>query len=265
MGKHRKARVAKLNRTLAIGAVAGATAMGFGALSSVNAPEAHADWWALIAGPGSGNASGNDTLAGNGTGNGNGNFGNNNLFIGGQNGNGNTTQTTWGAGNNMNTQTNLFSPVTGGSATNNGNVTATGGSSTATSSPTTTGNDNNTGQALGNNTATSTAGNVGGALAQGTGGSNTSTQTQTAISYQQRKCNCHQHQPAGGCGSALVPATTEAEVPSGTGGSQTNARRSTRKPPTQTADGSTNCDQPADRGVCCHCQRQHDADQPDQW
>ncbi len=120
MGNHRKIRSAKLNRTLAIGAVAGATAIGFGALSSVNAPAAHADWWALIAGPGSGNASGNDTLSGNGTGNGNGNFGNNNLFIGGQNGNGNTTQTTWGAGNNMNTQLNLLSPVTGGSATNTG-------------------------------------------------------------------------------------------------------------------------------------------------
>lgn len=138
-GKHHKSRSAKLNRTLAIGAVAGATAIGLGALSSVNAPAAHTDWWALIAGPGSGNASGNDTLSGNGTGNGNGNFGNNNVFIGGQNGNGNTTQTTWGAGNNMNTQFNLLSPVTGDSAINTGNVTATGGSSTATSSPTTAG------------------------------------------------------------------------------------------------------------------------------
>ena len=86
-------------------------------------------------------------------GSGNGNFGNNNLFIGGQNGNGNTTQTTWGAGNNMNTQLNLLSPVTGGSATNTGNVTATGGSSTATSSPTTTGNGTITGNVLGQNTA----------------------------------------------------------------------------------------------------------------
>ena len=158
MGTHRKARVAKLNRTLAIGAVAGATALGFGALASVNAPEAHADWWALIAGPGSGNASGNDTLAGNGTGNGNGNFGNNNLFIGGQNGNGNTTQTTWGAGNNMNTQLNLLSPVTGGSATNNGNVTPPAAPAPRrprrpprVTAPT-------SGNALGTNTATSTAG-----------------------------------------------------------------------------------------------------------
>ena len=59
MANHRKVRSAKLNRTLAIGAVAGATAIGFGALSSVNAPAAHADWWALIAGPGSGNGSSN--------------------------------------------------------------------------------------------------------------------------------------------------------------------------------------------------------------
>ena len=179
MAKHRKSRVAKLNRTLAIGAVAGATAIGFGALSSVNAPEAHADWWALIAGPGSGNGSGNDIGNGNLAGNLNGNMGDNNMFIGGQNGNGNTKQTTWGSGNNMNTQFNLLSPVTGGSATNTGNVTATGGASTATSSPTTTGNGTITGNVLGNNTATATSGNVGGALAQGTTGSNTSTQTST--------------------------------------------------------------------------------------
>ena len=110
MGKHRKSRVAKLNRTLAIGAVAGATAIGFGALSSVNAPEAHADWWALIAGPGSGNGSGNDIGNGNLAGNLNGNMSDNNMFIGGQNGNGNTKQTTWGSGNNMNTQFNLLQP-----------------------------------------------------------------------------------------------------------------------------------------------------------
>ncbi len=244
MGKHRKARVARLNRTLAIGAVAGATALGFGALSSVNAPEAHADWWALIAGPGSGNASGNDTLAGNGTGNGNGNFGNNNLFIGGQNGNGNTTQTTWGAGNNMNTQLNLLSPVTGGSATNNGNVTATGGSSTATSSPITTGNGNITGKVLGNNTATSTAGNVGGALAQRDGGSNTSTQTQTASPTNNGNANCHQqlkHRVAAAPASVL--AATEAEVATGTGGEQTNAALNTATTTQTTGGYHRNCDQ----------------------
>ena len=47
MGTHRKTRTAKLNRTVTVGAVAGATAIGFGALSSMTAPTANADWWIL--------------------------------------------------------------------------------------------------------------------------------------------------------------------------------------------------------------------------
>ena len=65
----------------------------------MNAPEAHAHWWALIAGPGSGNASGNDTGNGNRAGNLNGpSMNDNSVFIGGQNGNGNTTQMHLGSG-----------------------------------------------------------------------------------------------------------------------------------------------------------------------
>src|SRR5215218_6733471 len=124
MGNHRKSRSAKLNCTLAIGA----TAIGFGALSAMTAPVAQADWWDLFG----------DPLGGSGSGDLNGNLSNNNLILGSQNGNGNTNQMTWGAGNNMNTQLNLFSDVTGGSAINNGNTAATGGGSTATASPTTT-------------------------------------------------------------------------------------------------------------------------------
>ena len=98
MGKHRKTRAArtpaKLNRTCAICAIAGAA--GFGLISL--APTAFADnssddgWWL---------GSGNNTPIGN-------------------NGNGNTSQNGAFNGNVMNNQLNLLSPVIGGTAVNAG-------------------------------------------------------------------------------------------------------------------------------------------------
>jgi len=86
MSKHRKTRKSpvpvKLNRAIAIGAVAG-SAIGFGALMTVNSPTAYADtdssWWLLT---------GNNTPIASG----------NNLVIG-TNGNGNSNQLALGTGN----------------------------------------------------------------------------------------------------------------------------------------------------------------------
>ena len=64
MGTHRNSHSAKLNRTLAFGAVAGATAIGLGALAAMTAPAAQADWFGGASRLGSGNASGNDLLEG---------------------------------------------------------------------------------------------------------------------------------------------------------------------------------------------------------
>lgn len=122
MGTHRNSQSAKLNRTLAFGAVAGATAISLGALSTMIAPAAQADWFGGASGFGSGNASGNETFAGNGNGNGNGNFNNNIYMLGGVHGNGNVNQSTWGAGNTINNQLGLgfLNPVIGGIAVNAG-------------------------------------------------------------------------------------------------------------------------------------------------
>ena len=121
MGTHRKTRTAKLNRTVTAGAVAGATAIGFGALSSMTAPTANADWWVL-----------SDILNDNGNDNGhNRAVTDNNTLIAATNGNGNVNQQTWGAGNNINNQLNQFSPVIGGAAANVSVTAAVGGSSIA--------------------------------------------------------------------------------------------------------------------------------------
>ena len=98
MGNHRKPRAArtpaKLNRTCAICAIAGAA--GYGLISL--APIAMADntsedgWWF---------GSGNNTPIGN-------------------NGNGNTSQNGAFNGNIMNNQANPFSPIIGGTAANGG-------------------------------------------------------------------------------------------------------------------------------------------------
>src|SRR4051794_1620752 len=113
MSKHRKTckspMPVKLNRAIAIGAVAG-SAVGFGALLTANSPMAYADtdssWWLL---------SGNNTPIASG----------NNLVIG-TSGNGNSNQLALGTGNILNAQVNLFSlgvatvanaaPATGGAA-----------------------------------------------------------------------------------------------------------------------------------------------------
>ncbi|MGV0816266.1 hypothetical protein ABQF34_30335, partial [Mycolicibacterium boenickei] len=100
MSTQRKSLTARLNRALAIGAVAGAAAVGFGALSSVNAPMAQADWWAWM----NGDTNTNDNGKGNAIGNGN--LSGNNVVVGAQNGNGNAQQQTWGSGNVANNQLN---------------------------------------------------------------------------------------------------------------------------------------------------------------
>ncbi len=103
MGTHRRSQPAKRNRTLTVGAVA----IGFGALAAISAPAAQADWFGLLNGPLSGNGSGNGTFSGNGNGNGNGNFTDQNQYLGGVHGNGNTNQSTWASGNSINNQVNL--------------------------------------------------------------------------------------------------------------------------------------------------------------
>src|SRR5688500_5434446 len=165
MGTHRKSQAVRRNRALTVGAIA----IGFGALSAVAAPAAQADWWALLNGPGSGNASGNDTGNGNANGNLNRNLSNNNYVLAGQNGNGNTNQTTWASGNSINNQLSLglLNPVVGGIAINAGATAAVGGFSTAIAAPITAGNGNNVGLTLGLNPATAISANVGAALAAG--------------------------------------------------------------------------------------------------
>ena len=138
MGTHRNSHSAKLNRTLAFGAVTGATAIGV-AVAAMTAPAAQADWFGGASGLGSGNASGNDLLEGNGNGNGNNNYNQNNQYLGGVHGNGNTNQTTWGSGNTINNQLSLgfLNPVVGGIAINASVTASIGGFSTAIAAPVT--------------------------------------------------------------------------------------------------------------------------------
>ena len=101
MNKHRRTR----NRAIAVSAIASG-AIGFGALSMVASPAAHADWWLL---------SGNDTLSHNGT-----------PIVIGTNGNGVSNQNAIATGIIGNAHFNLFSlgvatvtnaaPATGGAA-----------------------------------------------------------------------------------------------------------------------------------------------------
>jgi hypothetical protein len=185
MGTHRNSHSAKLNRTLAFRsvAVAGATAIGLGALSTMIAPLAQADWFGGASGFGSGNASGNDILEGNGNGNGNNNYNNNNQFVGGVHGNGNVNQSTWAAGNTINNQIGLgfLNPVIGGIAINAGITASIGGFSTAFSAPVTALNGTNIGATLALNAATSASANLGAAVGLGLGGSNVGLQIPVAI------------------------------------------------------------------------------------
>lgn len=152
----------KLRHTMAAGVFAGATALGFGALSALAAPAAHADWWFLND---VGSKNGNDLASEN--------LDANNTIIGATNGNGNTEQTaSWGNGNIANRQSNVMSPVVGGVAINAGATAAVGGSSIATDVPVAAGNSNNLGGTLGLNPSTALAGNAGGAVGAALGGSN---------------------------------------------------------------------------------------------
>ncbi len=171
MGTHRNSHSAKLNRTLAFGAVAGATAIGLGALSTLIAPAAQADWFGGASGLGSGNASGNDLFFGNGNGNGNGNFNDQNQYLGGVHGNGNVNQTTWASGNTINNQLGVgfLNPVVGGIAINAGATASIGGFSTAISAPVTALNGTNIGATLALNAATSASANLGAAVGLGSG------------------------------------------------------------------------------------------------
>lgn len=157
MGTHRKPRESKLNRTLAIGAIAGATA-GFGALATLSAPVASADeagWW-LTDGD---IMSDNDIASGNNT-------------VLGSVGSGISNQSSLGSNNIVNNQFNVLSPVIGsGTAVNSGAATATGGSAAAVNAPIAAANGTALGTTLGVNPAL--AGNLGGALGGlGVGGSN---------------------------------------------------------------------------------------------
>ena len=155
--KSRDTRISKVNRSLAVGAVAGATAIGFSALSSVAAPTANADWWEILTN--NGNDNGHNRAASD-----------NNTLFGAINGNGNPTQQAWGTGNNINNQRNRLSPVIGGIAANLGATAAIGGSSIAADIPIAAGNGNNGGLTAGANTAPALGTNVGAALAAALGG-----------------------------------------------------------------------------------------------
>ena len=183
MGTHRNSHSAKLNRTLAFGAVAGATAIGLGALSAMTAPAAQADWFGGASGLGSGNASGNDLFSHAGNGNGNNNYTDNNQYIGGVHGNGNVNQTTWASGNTINNQLGVgfLNPVVGGIAINAGATASIGGFSTAISAPVTALNGTNIGATLALNAATSASANLGAAVGLGLGGSNVGVQIPVAI------------------------------------------------------------------------------------
>ena len=89
--KSRDTRISKVNRSLAVGAVAGATAIGFGALSSVAAPTANADWWEILTN--NGNDNGHNRAASD-----------NNTLFGAINGNGNPTQLEGAGGSSWNSR-----------------------------------------------------------------------------------------------------------------------------------------------------------------